>query len=78
MIRKYCEILADRAIGDHHRPGAEQTLHQVLQNDMRVVRIEDDAERIAELRAERRDDHAIADSRIPVGFCGEFAQHVKI
>ena len=32
---------------------------------MRVVRIEDDAERIAELRAERRDDHAVTDSRVP-------------
>ena len=57
---------AHRPVGDHYGAGAEQALHELLQRDMRMVPIEDDAESVAELRAERRDDHAVADGRIPV------------
>ena len=57
---------AHRPVGDHYSAGAEQTLHEVLQFDMRMVPIEDDAESVAELRAERRNEHAVANSRVPL------------
>ena len=57
---------AHRPVGDHDSAGAEQALHELLQRDMRMVPIEDDAESVAELRAERRNEHAVANSRVPL------------